>query len=155
MSLKTFDKILFITDFSKNADHAFQYALSIADQNNSSEMTLVFIIPEAGAQFWKSYLYEIDEIDQKAENDINLEFQKKYLPLIPDYIKVSTRIIDSYEHNKILQAAKDINADLIVLGRESKGSFVKLLSSDTLKKITQKSICPVLVVPSEQNKDLH
>ena len=78
-----FKKILFCTDFSENSDAAFYYALNIAEGNPGSELIILHIIPEPDAQFWKSYIYEVDDVDEKAKSDIDEKIREAYLSQIP------------------------------------------------------------------------
>ena len=49
-----FEKILFCTDFSDNADFAFGFVVDIARQNPGRKFYLLHVVPESEAQFWKS-----------------------------------------------------------------------------------------------------
>ena len=86
----TFHKILFCTDFSQNADFAFQYALKLVRQNPDSTLFLLHVVPESEAQFWKGYIYEVEDVDQKAKQDIEERLDRTYRPKIPAEIAFQT-----------------------------------------------------------------
>ena len=69
---ENFKKILFCTDFSENADRAFVFAANAAVRNVGCELHLLHVIPEPPAQFWKGYIYEVDEdVDARAKREID------------------------------------------------------------------------------------
>ncbi|MGC9052773.1 MAG: universal stress protein, partial [Candidatus Hydrogenedens sp.] len=72
-------KVLFCTDFSENADIAFQHALDIVLRRPGSLLIILHVIPEPEAEFWKTYVYEIDDIDKKAKQDIDENIRQSYL----------------------------------------------------------------------------
>ena len=38
------------------------------------------VIPEPDAQFWKSYIYEVDDVDNKAKQDIDRKIAEIIFP---------------------------------------------------------------------------
>ena len=75
-----YKRILFCTDFSENANFAFDFALDSAVRRPGCILYLLHVIPEPEAQFWKTYLYEVDDIDAKAKQDIDEKIARSYLP---------------------------------------------------------------------------
>ena len=61
-----FQRILFCTDFSESAEAAFAFAVDAAVRRPGAVLFLLHVIPEVEAQFWKSYIYEVDNIDAEA-----------------------------------------------------------------------------------------
>ncbi len=144
-----FKKILFCTDFSGNADTAFKYALNIAEGNPESEIIILHIVPEPDAQFWKSYIYELDEIDSKAKADIDAKVAKAYLSAIPGKIKYSVTMAVGRVNQKILETAAERNADLIIMGRQGSSKIKTLFYGNTAGYVARKASCPVLIIPGE------
>jgi len=66
-----YQKILFCTDFSENAGYAFNFAVDAAVRRPSCTLYLLHVIPESDAQFWKTYIYEVDNVDNKAKRDLD------------------------------------------------------------------------------------
>jgi nucleotide-binding universal stress UspA family protein len=142
-----FKKILFCTDFSGNAEAAFFYALNIAEGNPSSRLVILHIVPEPDAQFWKSYLYEVEDVDAKAEDDMGEKIRKEYIAKIPDGIEYSVRTETGKAEQQILRAAALEEADLIVIGRGSRGGLTTLFFGKTTEHVARRAGCPVLIVP--------
>lgn len=142
-----FKKILFCTDFSANADGAFRYALNIAEGNPESEIVIFHVVPEADAQFWKTYIYEVDRVDDKARSDIDDKVKKAYLDRIPANLSYSIRMAVGRPDQKILEAAVEIGADLIIMGRRGSSGVGTIFFGKTTEHIARKVRCPVLIVP--------
>ena len=144
-----FKKILFCTDFNTDAMTAFHYALNIADGNDDSEIIIFHAIPEPDAQFWKSYIYEVDDVDAKARADIEKKINEVYLPAIPDGIGCSSQFVIGNVGEEILLAAQKNGADLIVIGRGAGLNIINRILGNFTEKIIRKANCPVLIVPEE------
>jgi hypothetical protein len=71
--------VLFCTDFSQNADFAFNYAVDAVIKRPSSELYLLHVIPESDSQFWKTYIYDVEDIDNKAKHDIDTRIKEAYI----------------------------------------------------------------------------
>lgn len=143
-----FKKILFCTDFSHNAAFAFDYALSEAVKDPQSELIIFHVIPEPNAQFWKSYIYEIDKIDEKARNDIDKKIDEEYLHRIPEEQRFSVIIKIGREDHSIVDYAKEQDIDLIVIGRQGNSALRKIFFGNIAESVVRKAPCPVLIIPS-------
>ncbi len=142
-----FRKILFCTDFNTDALPAFHYALNIAEGNPGSELIIFHVIPEPDAQFWNSYIYEVDDVDRKAKHDIDLIITETYLNKIPDSISYSVRTIIGNVGEQILRVSQAEKIDLVIIGRGAGLNMINRLLGDFTKKLIHKANCPVLVVP--------
>ncbi|MBN1685044.1 MAG: universal stress protein [Spirochaetales bacterium] len=142
-----YNRILFCTDFSQNAGVAFLHALNIASGNADCELIIFHVVPEPNAQFWKSYIYEVDEIDKKAKTDIDEKIAKEYVSRIPEDLQWSLKASVGKVEQKILEAAERENTDLIVMGRGGSSRVNTWFFGDTAGRIVRKAPCPVLVVP--------
>jgi nucleotide-binding universal stress UspA family protein len=141
-----FRRILFCTDFSENADRAFELALAEAAHSPGTMLYLLHVIPEPEAQFWKTYLYEVEDIDRKAMHDIDAKIQATYIPRIPPEISFRVEMRIGKDYMKILEFAEEHAADLIVIGRQG-GSLGKVLFGSVADRVARRARCPVLVVP--------
>ncbi len=142
-----FNNVMVCTDFSVNSDFAFNYAIEVCRRSEGSSLHLLHVIPEADAQFWKTYIYEYDgDVDLKAKADIDQKVEE-YKRRIPDGIEFSVAIRVGKDHQQILNYAEEIDADLIVLGRRSKNNFQKAFMGDITEKVCRSANCAVLVMP--------
>ncbi len=149
-----FKKVLICSDFSANSDFAFDYALEICQRSESTSLYLLHVIPEVDAQFWKTYIYEVeDDIDAKAKSDIDKRLEP-YKQAVPAGQEFHIEIRIGKDHREILDYAREISADLIVLGRQSKNSFQKAFMGDITEKICRSADCAVLVMPASYQQRL-
>jgi nucleotide-binding universal stress UspA family protein len=143
-----FQRILFCTDFSENANLAFDFALDAARRRPGSVIYLLHIIPEPEAQFWRTYLYEVEGLDEKARRDMDERISEQYLPRVPQGVDVRVEIRIGKDHEEILNFARENKIDLIVLGREGEGSTLRrTFFGNVAEKVTSKAECAVLVAP--------
>lgn len=140
-------RILFCTDFSANADFAFQYAVDAAARRPGCILYLLHVVPEPDAQFWKTYIYENDNVDQQAKDAIDAKIAETYLPRLPDSVEFRTHMCIGRDYLKILEFAKEEQADLIVLGRHGHSALENVIFGNVTEKVVRKANCPVLVVP--------
>ena len=150
-----YQRILFCTDFSENADFAFDYALDAAVRRPGCTLYLLHIIPEPEAQFWKTYIYEIDDVDEKAKHDIDAKIAATYQPRTPDNVDFQIEMRVGRDYLKILEFAREKKVDLIVLGRHGHSALENVLFGNVTEKVVRKADCAVLVVPmSARNRKI-
>lgn len=142
-----FQNILFCTDFSENADFAFDSAVWLAKQNPGCTLTLLHVVPESDAQFWKTYIYEVDNVDQKAKNDIDERVNQTYRCRIPSGLAFKAEFRVGKDSLEILDYAEKEKIDLIVIGRHGKSGFRKAFFGNVVEKVVRKAPCAVLVIP--------
>ncbi len=142
-----FRHILFCTDFSENADFAFDFAIDSARRRPGCTLTLLHVIPEPDAQFWKTYLYEVDGIDQKAKADIDAKIAAAYLPRVPPEVKLEVVIRIGKDYLSILEFAGQNDVDLIIIGRQGHTAIETMLFGNVTERIVRRARCPVLVIP--------
>ncbi len=149
-----FERILFCTDFSENADFAFDFALDSASRRPGCILYLLHVIPEPDAQFWQTYLHEVENVEAKARRDIEARIAKDYLPRVPEGVHLEVAIRAGKDWSTILDFAREKQIDLIILGRHGRSSIGKVLFGAVTEKITRKAECAVLVIPLSFEKKL-
>jgi nucleotide-binding universal stress UspA family protein len=140
-------RILFCTDFSESADAAFDFAVDAAIRRPGSTLYLLHVIHEPDAQFWKSYIAEVDNIDADAKKAIDAKVAASYLSRVPKGMELKVEFRIGPDAATILEFAKATRIDLIILGRHGHGSMGKALFGSVAEKIVRKAGCAVLVVP--------
>lgn len=142
-----YDRILFCTDFSLNADYAFHFALKAAERSGTATLHILHVIPEPEAQFWQTYLYEVEDVEGKARDDMDRKIREAYMDLIPEQITPVTAIRQGKTHEAILHYAGEINANLIVMGRQGFTGLGKAFFGNVTEKVVLHARCPILVIP--------
>lgn len=142
-----YKRILFCTDFSPNADHAFSFALASARRGSDAQLHILHVLPEPEAQFWRTYLYEIDDVDEKAAQDMNRKIEETYLKQVEPGLSVHISIAKGKTEEQILAHAASIDADLLVMGRHGHRAVGIHLFGNVAERVACKAHCPVLIVP--------
>jgi nucleotide-binding universal stress UspA family protein len=149
-----FKNILFCTDFSENSEFAFDFVVGIARQNPNRKFYMLHVVPESDAQFWKSYIYEVDNVDQKAKSDIDQRVQKDYKSKMPAGIDLTVEYRVGNDHQEILKFVEEKNIDLVILGRQGKGSFQKAFFGNVTEKVARHAQCAVMIIPLSYKEKL-
>jgi nucleotide-binding universal stress UspA family protein len=147
MRYGNYRNILFCTDFSENASFAFDAAVDAALRNAGCGLTLLHVIPEPDAQFWKGYIYEAGDVDAKARADIDRMIDTEYRSRVPAGVRFQVEVRIGEAARAILEYAQEQNVDLIILGRQGRGTLTQWLLGNVSSKVAHKARCPVLVVP--------
>jgi nucleotide-binding universal stress UspA family protein len=143
----TFRRILFCTDFSENADFAFSFAVDAAVRRPGSQLYLLHVVPESEAQFWKSYIYEVEDVDAKAIHDINERIDQTYRSKLPKDLELKVEFRIGKDYQEILNFTRENRIDLIVMGRQGHNALQKAFFGNVTEKVVRKADSVVLVVP--------
>jgi len=146
------ERILFCTDFSENADFAFDFAVDAATRRPGCILYLLHVIPETDAQFWKTYLYEVENIDAKAKQDIDARIDEGYRPRVPQGLDFRVEFRIGKDYMKILEFAQEQDIDLIVIGRQGKSALQAAFFGNVTEKVARKADCAVLMIPMSFEK---
>jgi nucleotide-binding universal stress UspA family protein len=159
--LPKFQKILYATDLSKNSRLAFGYAASIANQFNADLMVLHAIEPinpYSQSQF-SGMMGEPDwvNIQMDLESKMMDELGTTLREFCSHLQTTTADIAIKDEHllvrhgtsvDIILQIAKEMAVDLIVMGTHGYGMVKDALMGGTARRIVRRSEIPVMVVRS-------
>lgn len=139
--------ILFYTDFSPYSLPAFEAAVQQALHNPGSRLHLVHVVPEPEAQFWKTYLYENEKVDNKAHLDMSACIHDTYITKLPKSISMDIIVRGGIAREVILETAVDVQADILIFALSPHHTLNHLLGDET-RKILKHAPCPVLLVPA-------
>ncbi len=144
-----YQSILYCTDFSPTADRAFNYAIDAARRRPGCALHLLHVIPEPEAQFWKTYIYELDDIDAKAKSDVDAKIEQAYLSRVPPEMALNVVIRVGKVSAEILSVAEQLSVDLIILGRRGHSALGEVIFGGVTDRIVRKASCAVLVIPEK------
>lgn len=144
--MSSFEKILFATDFSESSDHAFEYALSLAQQFKS-RLTILHVINEP-VDLRGFYVPHISfenlekEIEEGAQK-MMADFCAKRVGGFSDY---QTAIVTGVPWEEILKRAESDHSSCIVMGTQGRSGIDHLLFGSTAERVVRKAHCPVVTV---------
>ena len=161
-------KILYTTDLSESAFHAFAYAVSLANQYDAGITILHVLIedpdieskvvPYIGDDEWeeikKRHYQEAREalIGKKRDNvairEVLENFSEKVKIETDSQAFATDEIIVERGNpvDKILEVADSRNCDLIVMGSHGHGVIEDALIGSTARRVVRRSTKPVLVI---------
>ena len=149
--IPTINKILYATDLSESASHAFGYAIRLAMSNNA-KLSIINVYEKLTnqtniqmrseelasaklklAERIKSQLFQYTEKEKNGECQFDNLIEKIYVAY-------------GAPVEEILDQAKAGNYDLIVMGTHGHGFLYSAVIGSTAKKMVKISSIPVLVV---------
>lgn len=147
------NRILCPVDMSPNSQNALRYALKIADQWKASIQVVHVIFPQAEGLDFPVMVAQATqnaiEAAQVALNtwiestiaqvQVNYEFQE--VPIIQEKIEIGAPV------NSILNAAKNEESDLIIIGTKGQHNRLERLIGTVSGEIVRRPPCPVLLIP--------
>jgi len=161
-------KILYATDLSQSAKHAFAYAISLANAYNASITILhvLFDIPDIdatasfyiGQEEWaKIKKRTFDDarealIGKKRDNVAIREILHKFSETAASENEDPSALMDEIIVEKgkpvdhIIQQAEERNCDLIVMGSHGHGPLAEIVMGSTTRGVLRRSQKPVVVV---------
>lgn len=141
--------ILFPTDFSKNAEHASQYAGMLARSMNARVVLLNVHAPMlTKSQNELEQCREIAQSRRESEEDL-----KKFTTIFIDKTHLCPdRIIQCIElgssvAEKIVEKAKKINAHFIVMGTKGASNIITKWLGTNAQNVMKMAECPVWIIP--------
>jgi nucleotide-binding universal stress UspA family protein len=160
-------KILYATDLSETAVHAFSYAVSLANMYGAG-ITILHVLAEfPGEEFilnmidtdtWKAikmrhYSEARDELigakrDHVAMKEVLQAFSEEAKADAEDQTFVTDEILirTGAPAEVIVQTAKEQKCDLIVMGTHGHGVIADVLIGSTARRVVRESPMPVLVI---------
>ena len=151
-------KILFPTDFSAAADHAFIYALKLAKQIGAGITTLhCFELPALKGINLPNTIKEIYE-------SISLEEFENFRDNVPHLREIAEKAgLESVPVKHIMQEGEAIfnivrlaekeEADLIVMGTTGASGMKKIFLGSVAAEVMENAPCPVLAIPENAHFD--
>jgi nucleotide-binding universal stress UspA family protein len=131
--------ILFPTDFSECAQQAFPFACSLARDCGARIVVLHVSLPPLS--------------HEKLEADRNPD--EYYGPLLQmlremhaakENVQVDHRLEEGDPPKRILEAAQELNAGLIIIGTHGRSGLARLLLGSVAEQVLRQASCPVLTV---------
>ncbi len=154
-------KILIAIDYNPTAQNIAQTGYSLAKSMNA-EVTVLHVV--ADYTYYSSLDYSpilgFDSFSNLGMIQTNTvtELQNAaadYLQKIKSFLgddAIQTMIKDGDSGDSILDAAKETNADIIVMGSHSRHGLDKILMGSVAEKVLRNSHIPLFIIPVVENE---
>ena len=138
-------KILIATDFSKNATHARNYGLNLANTLKADVIIFnAYEIPisSMGTHTFRNYkeVFKKNSINKLAE-------EIKEAKSLFKNINISFEYVCDISKNAILERSNKADIDLILLGSKGESKISEKLFGGTCSKVINKTKKPLIIVP--------
>jgi universal stress protein A len=133
-------QILVPVDFSECTEKALLYAVPFARQFDAT-LTLLHVVepPYLPA----SEMGVVVEVESKDEARKELETLRARLA---GKVRCQTMVRKGSAQIEIIDAAKELGCDLIILGSHGRTGVERLLMGSTVEKVVRRAGCPILIV---------
>ncbi|MBU1115279.1 MAG: universal stress protein [Bacteroidetes bacterium] len=139
-------KILVPIDFSDYSKKALQYTVAFAKQF-SAEVNLVYVIEPV---VYPADLSMGQMVIPQVEVDLSIKSKEELEQLakteIGSTLKYNIIIKSGKPFMEIIEAASEIDADLIIIATHGHTGVEHLLFGSTAEKVVRKAPCPVLTI---------
>ena len=149
--LLSIKKILVPVDFSSLSKKAFKYALRLAQQFKT-EMALIHVLEPAVPPTFDGLPIEPpppEEGSPVAEKNLRTLISSARTAGVPKVKSVFRRGLASHE---IVEAAKDLDVDLIVIATHGYTGWKHFCIGSTAERVVRAAPCPVLVVREKEHE---
>jgi nucleotide-binding universal stress UspA family protein len=146
--------ILTPIDFSSITPAVLREASSLARGMNGRVVLLAVVQPPIVVTEYAVAMDNIAEITAAGEKNAARQLEKLEEELKSDLVKVESVEVVGAPVSNILDQAEKYDADYIVMGSHGHTAFYDLLVGSTTHGVLMRAKCPVVIVPSAQEKTL-
>jgi nucleotide-binding universal stress UspA family protein len=133
-------KILCPTDFSDSARPAFELAGALA-RDYQAALVVVHVAPPT-----RAFAPDGIAIPFPVEEPYELHARLVHLHPADPGAEAEYHVLEGDAGEQILKAARETNADVIVMGTHGKSGFTRLLMGSVAESVMRQAPCPVLTV---------
>ena len=142
----TIRRILCPVDFSEFSRHALDCAVGIA-RWYSAEITALHVVPPiaapvppTGEGLYPAMVFSPEDLKQFRD-------ELAVFARVSDVPALDTQVVQGNVTGEIVRCARELPADLVVMGTHGRSGFERLILGSVTEKVLRKSPCPVLTVP--------
>lgn len=142
----TYNKILVPIDFSSFSRNALRYAIHFAEQFKASLHLLYVSEPVIYPPDFSMGQIAVAASTLEIEKQASVELQKLAESEIGSRLPYTVSIRAGKPFVEIIEAAKEDDADLIIISTHGHSGVEQILFGSTADKVVRKSPCPVLTL---------
>lgn len=146
-------KVLFPTDFSELALHAYPYARTFAGDYNA-DLHVLHVVDDA-YQYWMAMGPDAvpvgPSVDEMMDNGRE-QMESFVAENLSDFQQLVSKVTIGRPFLEIIRYAREESMDLIVVGTHGRGGLGHVLLGSTTEKIVRKAHCPVLTIRDPAHK---
>ncbi len=147
--MSKFKRILMATDFSDCSKVALDHAIQIAKAFNA-EIHLLYVFEMQYTEIYPELAKGMEEVMKEETKALN-ELSEK---IRAQNIEVYAMSKYGSPGHQIVETAKRIQADLIVVGSHGRTGLAHMLIGSVAERVVRIAPCPVTVVPQKSQTDM-
>jgi nucleotide-binding universal stress UspA family protein len=141
-----FRRILCATALTQASEHTLDVALSLGAENQA-RITLLHVMETLPGDAGSGLYFSVPDA---LRSDLVVEARAQLRRAVPDAARslcgVSERVESGSPWKGILRVAKEMDADLIVMGAHTGGAVGRMFFGSTASHVVRAARCPVLVI---------
>ncbi len=145
-----FKSIVVATDGSKFSEDAVKYAAKLA-KGTGAKLTVVHVVNVQG--YIEVMWHDMKKEYEKHADKVLEELKERCDVLAPELCEIEVEYVvkEGIPYRKIVETAKEKNADIIILGSHGHSTLEKILLGSVAERVIGISPVPVMVVPPKDN----
>ena len=147
-----YKKVLFCTDFSENADYAFNFAYGVAKRDEGL-LYILHVMPDNPHKGYADTVMTVEnseKIQQGIEKYLDDNYRERYTNKIKDSVKYEAVTKSGREDEEIVEFARDKKVDIIVMGTHGKTGIEHVFFGSVAEKVIRRSPYPVFIIPCKK-----
>lgn len=145
-------RILAPVDFSECSHKALHYAMQFARQFNAELMLLHVLVTVPPPP--EMVVFDLDRLEAQYREEAAKRLSE-WRKQVAGMARVKAVIRDGTSaHQEIVEAARQSNSDLIVIGNHGRTGLVRLWMGSTAEAVVRHAPCPVMVIREREHEFL-
>jgi nucleotide-binding universal stress UspA family protein len=142
----TISRILFPTDFSEHADHAWPFALYFAQEFGAEVHLLHVVTPPPPLLEGYSLNFDPEQITSALTAEANVSIDRLLQAAQGRSLTFQREIRVGVDFHEIINYARTHRIDLIVMATHGRTGLAHALVGSVAEKVVRKAPCPVLTI---------
>ncbi len=142
----TIRRILFPTDFSEHADHAWQFALYFAKEFGAEVHLLHVVTPPPRLIEGYSASFDPEQFTAALTAEANASMDRLLQGVQVRHHTFQREVCVGVDFHEIINYARKHEIDLIVMATHGRTGLAHALVGSVAEKVVRKAPCPVLTV---------
>jgi nucleotide-binding universal stress UspA family protein len=139
-------RILFPTDFSEHAEHAWTYALGFAQEFGAEVHVLHVLTPPPRITEAYSVSFNPEKLAQAQRDEAHASMDKQIEAAKDRNLVFHRELLVGVEFREIIAYARNHQIDLIVMATHGRTGLAHALLGSVAEKVVRKAPCPVLTI---------
>lgn len=154
MALK-YERILYCTDFSEDADYAFLTALDMAEKYQAR--LFIFHALHSPYKYMRSIVDEQGQgegeafVSQEVIQNSLKKMKERYEPKMGNFRNYEFQVIEGVPFVEIVRFARAQNVDFIVLGAAGSSELDRITFGSTAENVARRAHCTVMAIRYPEN----